>query len=98
MVAHPLFAPAPLPINNDQSLTADQPLTRKRQASQVTGGSLCILISGGYDEYLSEVDEHEKVKSFHEWKEEKARKYSQFLSWAGVLDLQQCCLKLPDKP
>ena len=33
MVAHPLFAPAPLPINNDQSLTKDDYIVKKQNAS-----------------------------------------------------------------
>ena len=76
------------------SFLAASHLTRTRQGHQVTAASLNLLMSKGYEEYLAKVDDNQQVKSFQEMKEDSQRKSPQFLYWAGVLDLQLCCLKL----
>ena len=53
-----------------------------------------VLMSKGYEEYLAKVDGNVLLKLFFRNGRKMQWKCPQFLYWAGVLDLQLCCLQL----
>ena len=75
------------------SLLTASHITRTRRAHQVTAASLHLLMKKAYEEYISEESDG-LARPFNEWRNEKMKKYPQFLYWATVLDFEFVCLQL----
>ena len=69
-------------------------IARTRRVHQVTAGSLFILQSKAYGDYLENLEDGEEPLQFTDWVNKMSEDRPQFLYWNRVLLLELCVLQL----